>query len=259
MKPRIFFISCMALAGISRLPAANWLTFGHDPQRTAWSQEETDLNRDNAKSMTLLWKAHLDNLPRELNGLTAPVNVEWVTTDKGMAEIVIVAGASDNLYALAAGTGKLLWQKTFEPEVKPRQEPFWLCPNALNSTPLIRKDGLRATVFVIAADGKLHTLNAIDGEDRTPPRKFVPPYSKNWSLNLVGNVLYTNTSQGCNGAKSGVYALDLSTPDAQPVFFQSARGAAGIWGRAGVAIGKNGMVFAQTGDGNYDAANLQLP
>jgi hypothetical protein len=259
MKTKIALTACLALFWISHSIADNWLSYGHDPQRTGWSPKETDINRDNAKSMTLIWKTHLDNQPRELNSLTAPVNVEWITTDKGMAEIVIVGGASDNLFALDAGSGKLIWKKSFEAESKPRQEPFWLCPNALNDTPLIRKDGLKATVFVIAGDGKVHTLNAINGEDRTPPRKFVPPFSKNWSLNLVGNVLYTNTSQGCNGAKSGVYAMDLSAPDNPPQFFQSANGAAGIWGRAGVAVGMHGMVFAQTGDGTYDAAKGQLP
>lgn len=259
MKPRIPLAISAALVLVSQLIAANWLSYGHDPQRTGWSPEETDINRDNAKSLGLLWKAHVDNLPRELNSLTAPVNVEWVTTDKGMAEIVIVGGSSDNLFALDADTGKLIWKKTFEAESKPHQSPFWLCPNALNDTPLIRKDGLKATVFVIAADGKLHTLNAINGEDRTPPRKFVPPFSKNWSLNLVNNVLYTNTSQGCNGAKSGVYALNLNTPDQPAEFFQSANGGAGIWGRAGVALSTHGMVYAQTGDGSYDAAKGQFP
>jgi outer membrane protein assembly factor BamB len=259
MKLRTLLPSCLALLWISHLIAANWLSYGNDPQRTGWSPQETDINRDNAKSMALLWKTHVDNQPRELNSLTAPVNVEWVTTDKGMAEIVIVGGASDNLFALEAGTGKLIWKKSFEAEGKPRQQPFWLCPNALNATPLIRKDGLAATVFVIASDGKLHTLNAINGEDRTPPQKFVPPFSKNWSLNLFGNVLYTNTSQGCNGAKSGVYAMDLSSSEHTINFFQSANGAAGIWGRAGVAISKGGMVFAQTGDGTYDASRGQLP
>jgi outer membrane protein assembly factor BamB len=258
MKPKIQQALCVPLLFFSPLIAANWLSYGHDPQRTGWSPQETDINRANAKSMSLLWKAHLDNQPRELNSLTAPVNVEWVTTDKGMAEIVIVGGASDNLFALDANSGKLIWKKSFEAEGKPHGS-FWLCPNALNDTPLIRKDGLAATVFVISSDGKLHMLNAINGEDRTPPQKFVPPFSKNWSLNLVNNVLYTNTSQGCNGARSGVYAMDLGAPDHPSKFFQSATGGAGIWGRAGVAIGEHGMVFAQTGDGSYDASRGQLP
>ncbi len=124
MKNKISLALCAPLVFFSHLIAANWLSYGHDPQRTGWSPQETDLNRDNAKSMTLLWKAHLDNQPRELNSLTAPVNVEWVTTDKGMAEIVIVGGASDNLFALDAGTGKLIWKKSFEAEGKPRRGTF---------------------------------------------------------------------------------------------------------------------------------------
>jgi outer membrane protein assembly factor BamB len=259
MKRHIFVALFAPLLYISQAAAANWLSYGHDPQRTSWSPEETELNPDNAKSMTLLWKTHVDNQPRELNSLTAPVNVEWVPTDKGMAEIVIVGGASDNLFALNADNGKLMWSKTFTVEGKPRQKPFWLCPNALNDTPLIRKDGLSASVFVISSDGKLHVLNAIDGEDKMPPTQFVPPYSKNWSLNLLSNVLYTSTSQGCNGAKSGVYAMDLSAADHPIQFFQAAMGGAGIWGRAGVAISKGGMVFALTGDGSYDPSRGQYP
>src|SRR5580700_3720284 len=88
MKPKIALALSVPLIFFSHLIAANWPSYGHDPQRTGWSPQETDINRDNAKSMSLLWKAHLDNLPRELNSLTAPVNVECVTTDKGMAEIV---------------------------------------------------------------------------------------------------------------------------------------------------------------------------
>ena len=259
MKRKILMALSVPLIVFSPLIAANWLSYGHDPQRTGWSPQETDINPGNAKSISLIWKAHLDNQPRELNSLTAPVNVEWVVTDKGMKELVIVGGASDNLFALDAATGKLVWHKSFEAEGKPRQPPFWLCPNALNDTPLVSKEGLKSTVWVIASDGKLHSLNASNGEDRTPPQKFVPPFSKNWSLNLVGNVLYTNTSQGCNGARSGVYAMDLGAPDRPVQFFQSASGAAGIWGRAGVAIGQHGMVFAQTGDGTYDADRGQLP
>ncbi len=247
----------LVLIYVSPLAAADWLSFGRDAQRTGWSPQETDINPGNAASMTLLWKTHLDNEPRELNSLTAAVGAEWVVTDQGMKEIVVVGGASDNLFALDAATGKLLWKKTFTAEGKPRQQPFWLCPNALNATPLIRKEGLRASIYSIASDGKLHVLGITDGEERSLPIQFVPPFSKNWSLNLADGVLYTNTSQGCNGASSGVYAMDLKTH--QINFFQAAKGGAGIWGRAGVAISKGGMVFAGTGDGMYDPAKGNLP
>jgi hypothetical protein len=32
-------------------------------------------------------------------------------------------------------------------------------------------------------------------------------------MNLVNGILFSTTSQNCNGAKSGVYAMDLSNAD----------------------------------------------
>ncbi len=249
----------MALCGLAPVNASDWLMFGGDPQRTGWAQGEKDIDRTNAKDLTLLWKASLENEPRELNSLTAAVGAEWVVTPRGMKEIVIVGGASDNLFALDAESGKVLWKKTFTPEGKPKQEPFWLCPNALNATPLISKRGLDVFVYTISSDGKLHVLDIHNGEDKVPPAQFVPPFSKNWSLGLHHNVLYTTISQGCNGAKSGVYAMDLSTPDRKIAFFQASPSGAGIWGRAGAVISPSGMVYAQTGDGSYDASAGKLP
>ena len=60
----------LALALIPGALADNWTSAGKDPQRTAWSPEENDLTPSNAKSITLLWKAHVDNQPKELNSLT---------------------------------------------------------------------------------------------------------------------------------------------------------------------------------------------
>ena len=259
MNQKVLPAACGLLVLLYPLGADDWLSYGHDPQRTSWSPRETDINRENAGSMSLLWKTHLDNQPRELNSLTEAVVSEWVITDKGMKEIAVVGGAADNLFALEASTGKLLWKKTFAAEGKPRQEPHWLCPNSLNATPLIRKDDLGVSVYAISSDGKLHVLNIKNGEDIKPPLQFVPPFSKNWSLNLADDVLYTTTSQGCNNARSGVYALDLTAPDAKPKFFQAARDGAGIWGRAGVAISEGGMLFAGTGDGSYDPNKGELP
>lgn len=92
-----------------------------------------------------------------------------------------------------------------------------------------------------------------DGEDRFAPIPFVPPFSKNWSLNLVNSVLYTSISQRCNGAVSAVQSVDLSLPDHPVHSFHVGR--PGIWGRGGVAVSATtGNVFAETGDGPYDPA-----
>lgn len=236
------------------LTAANWPTFGGDPQRDGWAREESVLSKENAKDIKLEWKIQLDNASKELNSLTAPVVVEKLVTPRGFKDAVIVAGASDIAYAIDVDTGKIMWQKKFA-VTPPVQPPLgFLCPNALNATPLIQSHSLETTVYLVASDGKLHSLNAVNGEDRTPPVQFVPAEAKAWSLNLFSGKLYTTVSQGCGGAKSGVYSLDLQHPD-KPVdsFFTDAAGA-GIWGRAGAAISQRGTIFVETGDGPYDPA-----
>jgi outer membrane protein assembly factor BamB len=252
-------VVALALSAVAMLSASSWLTYGGDPQRTGWAKDEKDINRKNAKDLVLLWKASLDNQPRELNSLTAPVAADWVATQSGMKEIVVVGGASDNLFALDAENGKVLWKKTFTAEGAARETPTWLCPSALNATPLIDKNGLDPRVYVVSSDGKLHVLDIHDGEDKILPTQFVPPFSKNWSLGLSGRVLYTTTSQGCNYAKSGVYTMDLSGAEPKVAFFQAALGGAGIWGRAGAVISPSGMVYAQTGDGQYNEKEGALP
>lgn len=242
-------------AGVFAAQAAEWLTFGGDAQRTGWAKAEKLLTKDSLKNFGLLWKLHVDNESKELISLTAPVVVEDVYTSKGVKDIVVVAGSSDNLYTIDADTGKLFWQKSFSVDAKPKQKPHWLCPNGLNDTPVLQKErgGLGTmNVYVIASDGKLHAMNIIDGEDRFAPAQFVPAFSKNWSLNYHDGVLYTATSQGCGGAKSGIWAMDLKDPQHPITMFPSKNG--GIWGRAGVAIGANGNIFAETGDGTYDPA-----
>ncbi len=241
-----------ALAG-GVLMAGNWLTFGGSPQRDGWAQDETTFNKDNVKGLEVNWKIHLDNESKELNSLTVPVLVEKLVTNRGFKDLVIVAGASDKLFAVDGDTGKLFWSKTFLPNGKPKNTPHWLCPNALNDTPVIM-GGREKGVYVIASDGKLHILNVINGEDKEPPLQFVPPFSKNWSLSIVGNTLYTTISQGCGGAASGVYAMDLADPKHPITFFQANAHGAGIWGRGGAAIAPSGTVIAETGDGTWDPA-----
>lgn len=246
-------ISCSALS------AASWLTFGGDAQRSGWAKQETVLTKDNVKGLQLEWKLKLDNEPKELNALTVPVVINPVYTNHGSFEYVIVAGSSDNVYAIDADTGKVAWQKHFTnnvpvPAATSTPEGDYFCPNALNDTPVISTSKPGPTAYVISIDGKLHALNVVNGEDRFPPKQFVPAYSKNWSLNLSGDTVYTTISQNCDNAKNGVSAMDLKSPDNAVSFFQSDSFGGGIWGRGGAAIGSTGTVFAETGDGPVDPA-----
>jgi len=239
------------------IAAASWLTFGGDPQRSGWAKEETAISPDTVKGLQLLWKLKLDNQPKELNSLTAPVVINPVYTNQGAETYIVVGGSSDNLFVIDADTGKVAWHKHFPndlPASNAGMAGTYFCPDALNDTPVIQNTSDGVTVFVISIDGKLHALNIINGEDRFPPKQFVPPYSKNWSLNAVGDVIYTTTSQQCGKAKSGVWAMDLKSPEKTVSVFDSAPVGAGIWGRGGAAIGTTGTVYAGTGDGPVDAA-----
>jgi outer membrane protein assembly factor BamB len=246
---------CLAvLLALTPLTAADWPTFGGDPQRTNWARGEQILNKNNVETLELKWKLKIENAQRELTSLAAPIVTDQIKTSRGIKEYVIVAGSSDNVTAIDADTGQFVWRKGFEVAAAPTGKVDALCPNALNATPVVQT-GRPKVVYVLASDGKLHALSAVDGEDHFPPKQFVPPFSKNWSLNIASGVLYTALSQRCNGALSAVYAMDLSAPELPIHSFQAGR--AGIWGRAGVAISPSGTIFAVTGDGLYDPANGQ--
>lgn len=239
-------------ATLSCLAAADWSMFGGDPQRTSWAQGETDLTKENVGMLKLEWSLRLSNESRELNSLTVPVVRRQVITPTGFKEVLFVAGSSEKVFAIDADTGKLMWQKQFQTEGKPNNPPHWLCPNALNATPVL----LGSTAYILASDGKLHALNLANGEDRMPPAQFTPAFAKPWSLNLVNDVLYTATSQGCNANRSTVYAMDLKNPAHRVISFGVApTGGGGIWGRGGPAISSEGEVYVETGDGKFDAAS----
>jgi outer membrane protein assembly factor BamB len=234
--------------------AADWLTFGHDPQRSGWADQEDVLSAGNVSGMKLLWKTPIKNEARSLASLTAPIVAVDVTTPTGVRNLVYVAGSSDNINALDARTGELVWRHEFESHVLPKDKGMWLCPNNLNATPTIDKE--RGLIYAIALDGKFYGLDLGTGKTRTGPVQIVPPYSKDWSLNLFNGIVYTSISQGCGGARSGVYSIDIRHPN-QPAIHDVlvSKGGAGIWGRAGVAIGDDGRIYASTGDGDFDPAN----
>lgn len=233
---------------------SGWPTFGHDPARTGWARGETQLNAQNVSGMKLLWRTAVKNQPLALTALTAPVVAESVETAAGPRDLVYVAGSSDNVTALDAATGAVVWRRQLRSAVKPADPPFWLCPNDLNATPVIVRH--RGLIFVLAASGELYGLNLATGRVAFGPAPMVPPFAKTWSLNYRNGIVYTTISQGCGGAKSGIYAMDTRhprRPATRELLVQNG-GGAGIWGRGGAAIGANGKLFAETGDGAFAPA-----
>lgn len=236
---------------------AEWRTDGGNPQRTAWQQGEKILNKDNVKGLKVLWKIKLDNVPQEMHSLFAPLIVEKVPTKDGLKEIAVIGGISDNIYAVEAATGKLLWKRHFDyptPERRGRPgDP--LCPPGMTAAPVINEptaDGKR-TIYAMSGDGKLHTLNVADGEEIATPYQFGYPNGKQYSLNLVNDILYTTSAQGCAGNPNQIWAVNIKDPNHKVMTFNPKSG--GLWGRSGAAIDFNGVAWAPTGDGRYDLKN----
>ena len=184
---------------VALLAGADWLTDGGNAKRTAWQHDETILNKDNVKNLKVLWTLQLDNVPHEMHSLFPPLIVGAVKTADGVKQIAIEAGVDNKIYAIDVAAGRVLWKKHFEYE-EPKQhgEPGDpLCPTGQTATPVIAPAEAAGafTVYAMAGDGKVHSLNVADGEDVAAPFQFGYPNGKSYALNLWNHVLFTTTSR----------------------------------------------------------------
>jgi len=248
-----FHLVSVFLASAALLPA-DWLTFDHDPQRTGWAWQESTLTPESATNLELKWSTQLDNAPLALDALTAPLLARDVLTPSGLKSLVYVAGSSNRLFAIDVASGAIVWQRTLENFVKAKEDPFYLCPNAVNATPVI--DRRQNMIFVLAYDGRLFGLDLGSGVVKFGPFQLVPPFAKAWSLNLSQGFVYTTTSQGCGGDRSGIYAIQVDQAGHHETYETVVRQGfgAGMWSRGGTAIGTNGRLYVTTGDGAFNPA-----
>jgi len=236
-----------------RTPMADWLTDGGDPQRTAWQQQETAISPSSVRGMKLLWKLQLDNVPRQMHALFPPLVAGRADTSTGPKQIAVVAGVSNNLYAIDADTGTLLWKRHFDRGFTPPfdgRPPWTLCPGGMTATPVMAPGSSPGTyvVYAVTWDGKLHTLDVATGDELAAPAKFMPPNGKPYALNLWRGVVYAGTSEECGDNPDRLYAFDLASKTTS--FFDPNGG--GLWGRRGPSIGTDGAVYSGTGDNEFE-------
>ena len=251
---RAFLFFLIVLPAAAFVPAQDeWLTWGHDPERTGSNPDEKILNRDNVAQLEVKWIAQISTAPKEyvLSTMTAPV-VATVNTPHGPASRLFVVGSDNTVFALDAATGKIVWQKANPNTMQPRVKGDYRCPNTQNATPVI--DRQAGIIYVSTSDGKLRGFSLTDGEDRIPPLNFTDPFARNWSLQLIDGVIYAPTARGCLNMQSHFTALDLKDPAPHPLEYYTNTGiTSGAWGRGGLVRGPMG-ILAQTADGPYDPA-----
>jgi hypothetical protein len=231
-------VSCAIVVG------ADWPTDGGNPQRTNWQKDETILRPDNVANLTIRWKLKFDNAPKQMHALRPPLII---------GKIALVAGVSDNLFAIDVDKGEILWTKHFEyPPIRNGRSDDPLCPGGLTATPIIGPAdaaGVR-TAYVLAGNGQLHFINLGTGDETKAPVQFGYPNGKSYALNMWGTVVFTTTSQSCAGNPNQMWAIDVNDPAKKVMTFNPKSG--GLWGRTGAAIDSNGVAWAPTGDGTYD-------
>jgi outer membrane protein assembly factor BamB len=253
LKPSHLLAATLLVAAAAR--AADWPTFGHDPQRSGWAVEERTLTPANVGDLELKWKVKVKSESYSLSALTIPVVADNVSTIKGIKNVVYVAGIGGTIFAVETETGEVVWSRNLPTHTTPKPGGFqgtFLCPNGITATPVI--DRRTETLYELSGDGMLYGLDLGSGHPRFAPIQFVPPFSKMLSLNLSGNTIYTTLTQGCGGALSGIYAVDV-TDTHHPIIREalfSNTDTAGLWGRGGPVIGTNGRVYGNTADGKFN-------
>jgi len=103
-------------------------------------------------------------------------------------------------------------------------------------------------VYVLSSDGKLHTLNVMNGADVEAPVQFLPPQAGARGLIVVDDGAYVATISGCGEVPNGIWALDLSSKAVA-----SWRSTGAIAGSTGPAIGPDGTVYVATTTGELVA------
>jgi outer membrane protein assembly factor BamB len=244
---------CLLISLVARAQTRrphDWLTWGGDVERSGWNRIETILSKNTIRNLELKWKIQIDkNVPVDIESgasmLTAPLVVEGVRTSQGSKTLVLTLAASNTFVAVDADSGHVVWERKFDNAVQPSSPANWVCTNTSTATPVV--DKTKGVVYVLSADGRLHTLVIGNGDEELPPREFVAPFSRNWSMNLVDGVLYTTVGRGCGNPPGQT----VPVPDA--VDTASAQGGASRQGGAG-ADGAGGRQGQGRGRGPASAA-----
>jgi outer membrane protein assembly factor BamB len=254
------FIAIPALSTVNvnaQAPAkAEWLTGSADPARDAWQRGDSQFSSGTVKNTQLLWKLKVPIKTMGMQSFREPLILSGVQTSAGEKTVAILVGASNEVFAIDAASGTLLWQQKLkwaasQPQVEGEGRGF-ICTDAQTANPVATPVGSpMRTIYVLASDGYLHFIDASTGEESEQPIQVSQnPYFKPYSLNLVNNVIYTVSGQRCGGNSNSLYAVDLSTR--KVAVSQPSQG--GIFGVAGAAADSNGELYLATGDGPYDPA-----
>jgi outer membrane protein assembly factor BamB len=203
----------------------DWLAYGHDAQLTN-DAPQAAITSATAGSLHELWRRGLDGAV-----IASPLAVGGV---------VYVATEAGSVYALAAGTGAIVWARSFP------LEDSGVCGTwGISSTGAV--DLVRGLLYVADADGFVHALSLADGAEAWRVRITDRPATEYvWGgLRLVGGRLYAPVASYCDerdaqgrSAEGRIEAVDLDTHAVTAVFdtVPGPDNLGGVWGWGGVSV-----------------------
>ena len=149
------FVLAALFAGAATLSATDVLMEGVDTERTGWVKDDKFFTLANVGSTKLLWSVQLNSTPRSMHNLFPPLIAENVTTPEGPLEVGLVAGVTDDLFAINAANGQVLWRRRFENRLA-NQAPVnnVLCPGGQVAAPALVQGGTRQVHGVCALVGR---------------------------------------------------------------------------------------------------------
>jgi polyvinyl alcohol dehydrogenase (cytochrome) len=245
-------LACLLAAALSQAAQAEpmWTTYHRDAQRSGYDPEATQ-----PIEPLLAWQS-VD--------LGAPI---W-SQPLVLGNLVYVASVADEVYALEASTGKVVWQKSVGTPVPSDELPCGDIEPTVGvvGTPVI--DLELGAFFVVAdrwnqttkeAEHRLVGLSLASGEemvsrDVDPPGADPKALLQRTALNLdKGEVIfgYGGNDGDCSDYQGAVVAAPANggTPrfwQYQPALPSLSGGA--VWAPAGPAVGEEGDVYATTGN-----------
>src|ERR1700761_1012779 len=96
-----------SIAPAQSAPSAEWTTDSFNPLRDGWQRNETKISTTNAHDLRLLWKIKTDNKTMGKQSFREPLVITNVQTASGSKTLAIVAGSSNDVYAIDADSGTL--------------------------------------------------------------------------------------------------------------------------------------------------------
>src|SRR5687767_14787694 len=109
---------------------------GVDTERTGWVKDDKFFTLANVASTKLIWRVQLNSTPRSMHNLFPPLVAQNAQTPQGMLEVGLVAGITDDLFAINLENGQVLWRRRYGDRLAD-QAPVGnvLCPGGQTAVP----------------------------------------------------------------------------------------------------------------------------